>query len=252
MNNTGTRRIRIRNIPFNPFLLNNGVVKKSLLIIFLIAVFEFFLTSIMYIDYKFFTYPEKDLFELLNQIGGDIFIIQRYVVLHYIDNLIIDTFNSWISDLKFSDISIPHFIDYINYDNFTMTRIGELELMGRLALTILALFLIILQIKEQQKLSDIGLHSLYCPLLLISLNYLLKDYIFLKRVPRVKADMINDDKEKQLIELFFDSSDIFLENDINQIGLKSETKKLFGGFYNYYRLSIFILEEPKKQKKRKK
>lgn len=244
MDNVQRRRIRVRNIPFNPFLLNNGIVLKGNFILFLMVVFEFFLTCIMYIDYNFFTYPNKDLFELLNQIGGDIFILHRYIVLHYIDNLIIDTFNSWLSDLKFSNITIPHFLDYVNYNNFSLSYWGKIEIISRLILTIIMLSLIILQIKEQQKLRDIGLHSLYSPLLLISFSYLLKDYIFLKRVPRVKRDNIKG-KEIEIIELFFTNSKIYKENKPNQLGLNKETKKLLWGFYNYYRFSIYKIP-PKK------
>ncbi len=240
MNNVQNRRIRVRNIPFNPFLLNNGIIKKTSFIIVLITIFEIFLTRVLYIDYQFFTQTDKDMFEIMNKIGGEIFILNRYVVLHYLDEIIIDTYNSYLSDFNYFTLTIPKSIEYINYNNFELSNMGKIEIIISFIFTLMTLFIIILQIKEQQKLADIGLHSLYSPILLICFNYLHKDYIYLKRVPGLKSDNLNKDKEKEIIELFFSKSDLYKENNIEDLLLKKETKYFLSGFYNYYRFSIYL------------
>ncbi|WP_419764167.1 MAG: hypothetical protein ACNI28_10315 [Arcobacter sp.] len=240
-----TKTVRVRKI--NPFLQSNGVVlKKNFLLMFFIS-FEFILTFIMYIDYQFFSKTELDIFEVLNRVSGDIFILNRYFLLHYTDNFIISTFNGYISDIKGNSLSIPYFFDYINYKNFTINFYGYLEITIRFIITIFIYLLTILQIRDQQKYRSIGLHSIYSPLILILFSKYYKEYHFFKRVGGIKRDMLNVDKKREIIQLFFNKNEIFLNNNINDIQLKTSTFSIFHGFYNYYRISLML--KPQKSKK---
>lgn len=238
------RTIRVKKI--NPFLLSNGIVLKGSFIIFFILTFQLILTIVLFLEYKLFTYPQKDFFELLNQIGGDIFIIQRFLILHYIDNLFIGTLNSWVSDLTFIKIQIPYLYDFINYKNFEISFEGYIELFISFFITLFLFSLTILQIRDQQKFSSIGLHSIYSPLVLIVLSHYYKDYIYFKRVVGIKSDNIDIQKKNSLIELFFNKSDLFLNYKLDELDLKIETKQTLLGFYNYYKVSIYKKETKKK------
>ncbi|MCR1815868.1 hypothetical protein [Aliarcobacter butzleri] len=239
------RTIRVTKI--NPFLLSNGIILKGSFIIFFILTFQFIFSLILFRDYYFYTYKEKDILETLNQVGGDIFIIQRFFILHYIDNLIIRTFNSYISDLKDISVIIPYFHEYINYNKFNLTFIRYLEMFLSFILTFLVFLLTIIQIRDQQKFMTIGLQSIYSPLILIVFSHFDKEHFYFKRVRGIKSDTnFSKDKLESFIELFFNKSDLYLNNNLQDLELKIETKSYIFGFYNFYKVSIV-----KKSKKSK-
>jgi len=231
-----TRSLRVAKI--NPFLQSNGIILKGNFILTFLVIFELILTLVLFVDYKFYSYPNKDIFETLNQISGDIYIINRYFILHYIDNFIIATFNSYISDIRDFSYTIPYFHEYIIYDNFEISFEGYIEIVGSLIITFILFLLTILQIRDQQRYRTVGLHSVYSPILLIVFSYLLKDFLFLKRVIGIKRDMLSPDKKISVIELFFSKSTLYKENEVENLDLKIETKQIFFGFYNFYRYSI--------------
>lgn len=231
-----TRSIRVVRI--NPFLLSNGIILKQNFIIVFFLIFETILTFIMCIDYKFFSHTNLDIFEILNKVGGDIFILHRYFVLDYVDNLLIDTINSYLSDIKNFTLKIPHISEYIEYKNFSLNIFGYVYISISFIITLCVFLLTILQIRNQQKFRTIGLHSIYSPLRLIVFSYLHKDYIYFKRVIGIRREPLNQEKKISLIELFFNKSDLFLNNKLENLELKTETKQVFFGFYNFYRLSL--------------
>lgn len=239
------RSIRVTKI--NPFLLSNGIILKGSFIIFFILTFQFIFSLILFVDYYFYTYKEKDILETLNQVGGDIFIIQRFFILHYIDNLIIRTFNSYISDLKDISVSIPYFHEYINYNRFNLTFIRYREMFLRFVLTFLVFLLTIIQIRDQQKFSTIGLQSIYSPLVLILFSHFDKEHFYFKRVQGIKNDTnFTKDKLESFIELFFNKSNLYLNNNLQDLELKIKTESYIFGFYNFYKVSI--VKKPKKSK----
>ena len=239
------RALRVAKI--NPFLQSNGVILKGSFILFFILTYQFIFSLILFFDYYFFTYQEKDILETLNQVGGDIFIIQRFFILHYIDNLIIRTFNSYISDLKDISVSIPYFSDYINYNKFNLTFIRYLEMFLRFVLTFLVFLLTIIQIRDQQKFMTIGLQSIYSPLILIVFSHWDKEHFYFKRVQGLKNDSnFTKDKMESFIELFFNKSDLYLNNNLQDLELKIKTESYIFGFYNYYKVTI--TKKPKKSK----
>ncbi|MDX9902267.1 MAG: hypothetical protein RBT22_12345 [Aliarcobacter sp.] len=239
------RSIRVTKI--NPFLLSNGIILKGSFIIFFILTFQFIFGLILFRDYYFYTYKEKDILETLNQTGGDIFIIQRFFILHYIDNLIIRTFNSYISDLKDISVSIPYFSDYINYNKFNLTFIRYLEMFLSFIFTFLVFLLTIIQIRDQQKFSTIGLQSIYSPLILILFSHFDKEHFYFKRVRGIKSDTnFSKDKLESFIELFFNKSNLYLNNNLQDLELKIKTESYIFGFYNFYKVSI--TKKPKKSK----
>ncbi len=239
------RTVRVTKI--NPFLLSNGIILKGSFIIFFILTFQFIFSLILFRDYYFYTYKEKDVLETLNQVGGDIFIIQRFFILHYIDNLIIRTFNSYISDLKDISVSIPYFHEYINYNKFNLTFIRYLEMFLSFVLTFLVFLLTIIQIRDQQKFSTIGLQSIYSPLVLILFSHFDKEHFYFKRVRGIKSDTnFSKDKLESFIELFFNKSELYLNNNLQDLELKIKTESYIFGFYNFYKVSI--TKKPKKSK----
>lgn len=239
------RTVRVTKI--NPFLLSNGIILKGSFIIFFILTFQFIFSLILFRDYYFYTYKEKDVLETLNQVGGDIFIIQRFFILHYIDNLIIGTINSWISDLKDISVSIPYFHEYINYNKFNLTFIRFLEMFLRFVLTFLVFLLTIIQIRDQQKFMTIGLQSIYSPLILIVFSHFDKEHFYFKRVRGIKSDTnFSKDKMESFIELFFNKSELYLNNNLQELELKIKTESYIFGFYNFYKVSI--IKKPKKSK----
>ena len=193
MDNEIIRRIRVSKI--NPFLQSNGIILKKNLFIFLFGVFEMFLTIIIFIDYKIFSYSHLDYLECFNQTGGDIFIINRFLLLHFIDNIFIGTWNSYISDFINFKTTIPYIKEYINYNNFTLTFLGIFEIVLRIIFTFLFSLLILLQIRDQQKFRELGLHSIYSPLILIIFSKYYKQYYFIKTVKGVKLDNLSQDKK---------------------------------------------------------
>lgn len=240
------RALRVTKI--NPFLQSNGVILKGSFIIFFILTYQFIFTLILFFDYYFFTYTEKDIFETMNQVGGDIFVIQRFFILHYIDNLIIDTLNRWISDLKFISLTIPHFYEYINYNKFSFTLLAYIELFFSFIITFLLFLLTIIQIRDQQKFRTIGLQSIYSPLILIIFSHIDKEHFYFKRVTGIKNDTnFTKDKMESFIELFFNKSDLYLNNNLQDLELKISTISKIFGFYNYYKVSITT--KPKKSTK---
>lgn len=240
------RALRVAKI--NPFLQSNGVILKGSFIIFFILTYQFIFSLILFFDYYFFTYIEKDILEILNQVGGDIFIIQRFFLLHYIDNLIIATFNSWISDIKGISLSIPYFSDYINYNKFSFTFLAYIELSLSFIFTFLVFLLTIIQIRDQQKFRTIGLQSIYSPLILIIFSHIDKEHFYFKRVTGIKNDTnFTKDKMESFIELFFNKSDLYLNNNLQDLELKISTISKIFGFYNYYKVSITT--KPKKYNK---
>lgn len=251
-NQTRTRRTRIRRIPFNLYLLNNGKIYLSGFLLTYFIIFEIVLINIMIGEYVFLgEYQGEDILELLNKTTGEIFILQRYLFLHYVDNLIIGSWNSFFSDMRIDlfiisiSIEIPYFHEWINYNTFTMNLNGYIVLLMSSILSLIPFSFSILQIKEQKKLSDLGLHSLYYPLLFIYSSVVDTKYVYLKRVPEVKRDTLNEKKEKQLIQLFFNNSEIYKNNNIDKLELKEETKKILWGFYNYFRYSIKVKQSKK-------
>lgn len=239
------RAVRVAKV--NPFLLSNGIILKGSFLLFFFLTFQTIFSLILFFDYYYFTYNEKDILETLNQVGGDIFIIQRFFILHYVDNLIIATINSWISDLKFISISIPYFFDYINYNKFSFTILAYIEMFLRFVLTFLVFLLTIIQIRDQQKFMTIGLQSIYSPLILIVFSHLDKEHFYFKRVRGIKNDTnFTKDKAESFIELFFNKSDLYLNNNLQDLELKIKTETKIFGFYNYYKVSI--TKKPKKSK----
>lgn len=230
------RTLRVTKI--NRFLLNDGRFISFNFIIVFILTLETFLTLIMCLDYKFYSYPEKNIFEILNQVGGDIFILNRYFLMEYIDNLIIRTINSYLSDFKNFSLSIPYFSDYINYKNFELDITRYIYIAISFILTFFCFSLIILQIRDQKKFRTLGLFSIYSPFFLILFSHIQKEYFYFKRVEGIKRDTMNDEKKRSFIEIFFHNSKKFKNNDINFLDLKIETKTAFLGFYNYYKLSL--------------
>lgn len=243
MNKETIRRIRVRKI--NPFLQSNGIILKKNLFIFLFLVFEMFLTIVIYIDYKMFSYSHLDYLECFNQVGGDVFIINRFLILHFIDNFFIGTWNSYLSDINNLKTSIPYIKEYINYNNFTFTFLGIFEIVLRIIFTFFFSLLILLQIRDQQKFRELGLHSIYSPLILIIFSKYYKQYYFIKTVKGVRVDNLTQEKKKRLIELLFNKDKIFIDTETEQIELKKETLSIFFGFYNFSRYYI----EKKSQKK---
>ena len=239
------RAVRVAKI--NPFLQSNGIILKGSFILFFILTYQFIFSLILFFDYYFFTYQEKDILETLNQVGGDIFIIQRFFILHYIDNLIIRTFNSYISDLKDISVSIPYFHEYINYNKFNFTLLAYIELFFSFIITFLVFLLTIIQIRDQQKFRTIGLQSIYSPLILIIFSHIDKEHFYFKRVTGIKNDTnFTKDKMESFIELFFNKSDLYLNNNLQDLELKISTISKIFGFYNFYKVSITT--KPKKSK----
>ena len=239
------RAVRVAKI--NPFLQSNGIILKGSFILFFILTYQFIFSLILFFDYYFFTYQEKDILETLNQVGGDIFIIQRFFILHYIDNLIIRTFNSYISDLKDISVSIPYFHEYINYNKFNFTLLAYIELFFSFIITFLDFLLTIIQIRDQQKFRTIGLQSIYSPLILIIFSHIDKEHFYFKRVTGIKNDTnFTKDKMESFIELFFNKSDLYLNNNLQDLELKISTISKIFGFYNFYKVSITT--KPKKSK----
>jgi len=255
-NDTRTRRTRIRRIPFNLYLKNNGKVYLTGLFLTYFLIFEIILISLMIREYIYMgEYQGEDIFELLNKITGEIFILQRYLFLHYFDNIILGSWNSFFSDMKINlyiisfTIEIPYFHEWIKYDTFKMTYNGYIVILISSIISLIPFSFSILQIKEQKKISDLGLHSLYYPLLFIYSSIFNTKYIYLKRVPQVKRDTLNEKKEKQIIQLFFTHSEVYKNNNLDDLVLKEETLKILWGFYNYFRYSIEKTEPKSKKKK---
>lgn len=239
------RTLRVTKV--NRFLLNDGrFISLNFIIVFILTL-QTILSLIMFIDYKFYSYTEKDIFETLNQVGGDIFILNRFLLLDYIDNLIIRTINSYLSDFKDFTLQIPYFKDYINYNNFELDITRYIYISISLIITLLCFSLIILQIRDQKKFRTLGLFSIYSPFILIFFSHISKEFFYFKRINGIKRDSMNEEKKRSFIEIFFNKSEKFINNDISLLDLKIETKTTLFGFYNYYRLSL-TNKPPKKVK----
>lgn len=234
--NNENRRIRIKNVNF--FVKNNGIVNLKSFIFIFFLVFELFLTFVVFVEYKFFQGMKGDVWVVLNQVGGDIFILQRYLLLHYLDNTLVRNYNTFVSDIKDINIQIPYIKDLINYGNFTMSFDDYLLLIVSFLMTFSFFLIIILQIREQKRYSSVGLHSIYSPLWLILLSYYDDERHYYKTIDGMKKDTITKDKQKQLIELFFYNNDTFIDNDINNIEYVEETKQLIAGYIPYFKITI--------------
>jgi len=238
MTQNNIRAVKITNV--NWFVKNNGKMRKLYLFIALFIVFETIFVTLNTFEYKYISAQHLDFFERFNGAGGDIVLIQRYLLFSYIDNVVIDSFNAWIVG---RDFSIPKIIDSLKYNNFTINQKGYILMLISLTFTFYFFLLIFMQIRDQLKYQEIGLQTIYSPLSLILLSKYYKNFYFIKTVGGVKLDAFNAEKKEGLIQMFFNDSEIFLNNDIREIELKKEKMSIFLGMYNFTRLSIFKKEK---------
>lgn len=231
--------VRVKKI--NLFLKSNGIVNYFLLFVFMFLTFELFFILIMFLEYKFISHTDLDILEIWNLAGGDFIIIQKYLILNFLDNTILGDINRWLN----TNFYIKNYIDY---GNFKINFLGKIEILISIILTFLIFSLVILQIKDQIKYTDMGYFSLYSPIFLgiVFFSRYYKKYHFSKVINEIRNDMTNQKKDRDFIQHFFNKDEIFLNNNIDDIILKEEKIHLLWGFYP---LNRYFLEV--KQNKRK-
>lgn len=232
---------RVRIVKVNLFLQNNGIILKNNFLVFFILTFQSILFFLIFLDYNLYSSTNKTIIENFYNRGNEIFVLQRFFILTYIDNSIISTANDYIQLFQ-----LPQFSDFIKYKDFKISVLGYFEFFISFILTILTFIFSIVQTRDQTKYATIGLFSIYSPIFLIILSLINKNkYHYFKRIAGVKRDTFTVDKRKSFIEIFFNKSETYLNNNIDDLELRIETKSEFLGFYNYYRVSILKKEKKK-------
>ena len=232
------RRVRIVNI--NKFIKNNGIVNWKTFFFRFFIFYELVLCSFMFLDYYFVSYPKKDLLETFNAVGGDFFILQRYVFLHFIDNTLIADINTFLSDTRGFSIQIAYFHQWIDYGSFELSWFGQFMIDTSIYLTFSLFILVFIQMRYQLRFFSIGLHSIYTPIPLILLSFINDNRHYFKRVSGVKRDTLNKDKKDEIIDSFFSDTELYKLGKSKTMLVIENNSRLWG-FYNYYKMYLVKL-----------
>jgi len=241
MSNNVERRIRIESI--NPFISSNSKIKWKKLFLVYIILFELCLVTFSTLSYNLITHNNLNIFESINAAGGDFFKIQMFVVRSWVDNIVIDTYNAYVKDLTFVSFEIPKIINFLNYNNFKLSLEGYILIFLSVIVSLLFLSIFILQLKDQKKYANRGLHSIYSPFLTILFSRFFKNYHFYSRVETIRKENFSVDTKIKFIEMFFKNDDLYKTNNVEDLELHEETIMLFWDLFIIIRVSLKVKQK---------